>query len=114
MSTLDLLQAQLERARRELLDLSTRNRLLSTPRHRKRSRTVEIVDELSDELFRIVVRDGKAMGFRPVRETEHAEDEETSAEDAPLRDLAPPEEDEVDERGVAARHSDRRWGGNVA
>lgn len=107
MNTLDLLQAQLERARRELLDLSTRNRLLSTPRHRKRSRTIEVVDELSDELFRIVVRDGKAMGFRPVRETEHAEDEETSAEDAPFRDLAPPEEDEVDERGVAARHSDK-------
>ncbi len=55
MTAIDALLVQLERSRRELLDLTARNRLLNTPRHRKRSRSLEIVDELSDEIFRILV-----------------------------------------------------------
>ncbi|MCH7888849.1 MAG: DUF3320 domain-containing protein [Proteobacteria bacterium] len=106
MSTIDALRNQLEKARRELLDLSTRNRLLNTPRHRKRSRYLEIVDELSDEVLRILVHQPKRMGFKPARASEMAEDQGGIVEGDMFSDLAPPEEEEADERGIAARHAD--------
>ena len=106
MGTVDTLLTQLERARRELLDLSMRNRLLNTPRHRKRSRYLEIVDELSDEVLGILVRQRRRMGFKPIRADERAEDEGGIVGGDIFSDLAPPEEEEVDERGIAARHTD--------
>ena len=51
MSSDVVLNAALDNARRELLDLTTRNRLLSTSRGRTRSSRLEIVDELSEEVF---------------------------------------------------------------
>jgi very-short-patch-repair endonuclease len=48
--------------RRELLDLSARNRLISTPRS-SQGRKVEIVDERSEEVFRLLVRERKALSF---------------------------------------------------
>ncbi len=59
----------LAQARRELLDLSGRNRLLNTPRHRARSNAIEVIDERSDSVFRLLVEDGKALGFRARRLT---------------------------------------------
>ena len=56
-------EPQLEAARRELLDLGLRNALLNY--RLLKSRGVEIVDESPDELFRILVRDGRAMSFQP-------------------------------------------------
>ena len=53
MTENNVLHAKLESARRELLDLTTRNRLLSTSRSATRSGRLEIVDELSEEVFRI-------------------------------------------------------------
>ena len=50
---------RLDAARQDLLELSTRNRLLSTPRHRKRAKALEVVDERSDEMYRLLV-EGKA------------------------------------------------------
>ncbi len=58
----------LEDARKELLELSTRNRLLNTPRHSSRARTIEVVDELADEIFRLLVVGGKSMTFLPAEE----------------------------------------------
>ncbi len=55
--------AQLERNRFELLDLSTRNRLLNTPRHSKHAKTVGVVDETSSEIFRLMVRESKSFTF---------------------------------------------------
>ncbi len=46
---------RIERARRELLDLSARNRLISTPRGPSRGRKIEVVDERSEEVFRLLV-----------------------------------------------------------
>ena len=43
----------LEHNRRELLDLSSRNRLLSIPTTSKNARLIHIVDERSDQVFRI-------------------------------------------------------------
>ena len=52
---------QLEKSRRELLDLSTRNRLLSCS---AKSRSgLRIVDEHSDDIYRILVKEGRSMSF---------------------------------------------------
>lgn len=57
------IEAKLERARTELLDLSLSNRLLNIPRAAKRARTVEIIDELTSEIFRLLVRENRAFTF---------------------------------------------------
>ncbi len=48
-------EGKIERARTELLDLSARNRLLNVPRFSKSAKTIEVVDERSSEVFRILV-----------------------------------------------------------
>ena len=53
------LRQRLDRARRELLDLSTRNRLLSIPVASQSARVTHIADELSPEVFRLLVTDRK-------------------------------------------------------
>src|SRR5712692_5703579 len=68
MSTSSPLKAVLERSRQNLLDLSLRNRLLSTARGANRSSRLEIVDERSDEVFHILVRQQTAMTFLPAPE----------------------------------------------
>jgi len=54
---------QLERARHELLDLTARNRLLNTPLARGKSTRLDVIDELSKEVFRILVQERREMGF---------------------------------------------------
>jgi very-short-patch-repair endonuclease len=79
-----------------LLDLSLRNRLINTPRGANRSSRLEIVDERSDEVFRILVREQKAMTFLP------------SAGDQP--EQANPEElfAQFDDGEIAEQHRDTR------
>ena len=43
----------LQQARQELLDLSGRNRLIDTPRHRTRTSTIEVMGERSEAVFRL-------------------------------------------------------------
>jgi hypothetical protein len=62
------IEAKLEQARRNLLELSTRNRLINMPRRRRRAKVVEIADERSDEVFRILVSEGREMSFLPIPE----------------------------------------------
>ena len=89
--------AKINHARRELLDLTTRNRPLSAPRHTKRAKTIEVVDELCDEVYRILVTEGRTMTFPP-RSSEAedpAADEKPSEESTEHIILAmPPDEDE--------------------
>jgi very-short-patch-repair endonuclease len=68
MSSRETVLAKLEAARRELLDLSGRNRLLNTPRRRTRTSRLDVVDELSEEVFRHLVTEGRAMSFLPAVE----------------------------------------------
>ena len=97
----------LERARADLLDLTGRNRLLNTPRHRTRSKSLEIIDELSEEIFRILVDEQKTMAFLPISgELAEIKDNEELDKDDLFVGLAQPDEP-VDERGVAQRHTDR-------
>ncbi len=120
---------RLESARRELLDLTARNRLLNTPRRRTRSSSIEILDELSDPTFDRLVSDGKIMSFLPRPEPDDAAppsespapDDETTETAPAAADSEPdvlfdeamfqPEDDDDRERnkeGLAERHTDNR------
>ncbi len=62
--------SQLNTSRQALLDLSTRNRLLHIPRRSKNIKTIEVKGESSVEVFKLLVNEGKALGFLPARETD--------------------------------------------
>lgn len=81
---------RLDAARQDLLELSTRNRLLNTPRRRKRSRALEIVDEQADAVFHLLVEKGNALTFDAAPEkseqdepAEPIEAQEPAAEELP-------------------------------
>ena len=63
MSQPDQLLKHFELARRDLLELSTANRMLSTPREQHQGASIEIVDESSVEVFQMLVREGSTMRF---------------------------------------------------
>jgi len=86
------IHSRLESARTELLDLGLRNPLLNY--RTLRGRGLEIIDEIAAQVFRLLVRDGKAMSFLPAQEDK--------ASDL----LSQPEEDM--EGDLAARHTDLR------
>ena len=95
----------LEDARRDLLDLTARNRLLNTPRRSSRSGRLEIVDELSQEVFRHLVLEKKSMSFLPAKTPEEIDLEDRPEEEGPL---SQPEEEELGESGLPARYTDDR------
>jgi very-short-patch-repair endonuclease len=97
------IESKLDRARIELLDLSANNKLLSISRSAKSARVLEVVDERSDEVFRLLVGENRTFTFLAGRSAA-AED---GGEDE-IAELAQPEDDQIDERGVHARHSDTR------
>jgi len=98
-------EAKIERARTELLDLSARNRLLNVPRFSKSAKTIDIIDEKSSEIFRLLVAEGKSMTFLAgAKGCEPVEGE--GAEE--LVELALPDDDERDESGRLARHGDTK------
>jgi len=105
---------KLERARTELLDLSARNRLLNMPRSSKNARTMEIVDEKSEEIFRLLALENKPFTFLAGRvaigrgNDGNVSSNDPAADEYEIVDLALPDDDERDERGVFARHSDTR------
>lgn len=102
---------KLERARTELLDLSARNRLLNIPRSAKNVRTIEVIDEKSSEVFRLLIKDGRAFTFLSGRasEEELAQKKEAGeVADEEINNLAQPEDETVDERGVLNRHADTK------
>ena len=58
-----------------MLDLSARNRLINTPRDPARGKKLDIVDERSEDVFRLLVRERKAMSFLPGKEDDPARGE---------------------------------------
>lgn len=56
---------RLNKIRQSLLDLSTRNRLLSVPREAKAARIIHVHDEISSEIYRLLVTEQKALQFAP-------------------------------------------------
>lgn len=99
------LEEKLDRARTELLDLSARNRLLNIPRSAKSARTLEVIDEKSDEIFRLLVGASRPFTFLAGRAAPGAEQDADGEE---VADLAQPDDAATDERGVFNRHSDTR------
>ena len=93
----EAIHQRLETARRDLLDLTARNRLLNTSRSKARSSRLDIVDELVDEVFRILVTEKKNMTFLP-------NDLDTDDEGETL--LPHIEYEEEDSNGIANRHVD--------
>ena len=105
------LHEKLDRARTELLDLSARNRLLNMPRSSKGSKAVEIVDEVSTEIFRLLVSERRPFTFLAGKAASGGEptDGDVSTEEIDeIADLAQPEDDVADDRGVFSRHADTR------
>lgn len=98
-------EAKIERARTELLDLSARNRLLNVPRFSKSAKTIDIVDEQSSEIFKILVSDGRAMTFLAGAKGREQKDVDGEEE---LIELALPDDDERDESGRLIRHGDTK------
>lgn len=105
------IQKQLEDNRRELLDLSTRNRLISLPLESKVARIVQIFDEKSEEVFRRLIVEKKDFTFLPGKSSnlfsQASENEEQEKEE--LTDLPLPDEDDFDTTsGKAKRHTDSK------
>ncbi|MGN6550068.1 MAG: DUF4011 domain-containing protein [Pararhizobium sp.] len=57
------LARHLKQARDRLIQTGTRNRLVHTARFVKRGKAIDVVDERSDDVFRILVRAGTRMRF---------------------------------------------------
>ena len=91
----------LDRDRKELLDLTYRNRLLNVPRNQTRSKTLEIIDEKSDKIFRILVQKGKKMYFLPAPEPDKDEEEDSKQVSY---NLLQSDNEELDGLGRAKRH----------
>ena len=87
--------------RQKLLDIGKRNRLINTPLKSSRAKQLRIFDELSDEVFQILVGDGKQMSFLPVARSEEGAEDDTGEEV-----YVPPPDDDVGEDGIASRHTD--------
>ena len=108
LSTSELLQ----RSRRELLDLSTRNRLLAIPAGATSARLIHVHDELSDEVYRLLVTDRKALGFLPGRPSRRSNSEPTpvAVPEELDQETGLPQPDEVVDQatGLARRHVDAR------
>jgi len=64
----DPVAAALEEGRRALLDLSTRNRLLSLPGRNRSAGVIDIVGEKSEVVFRRLMQEGKALAFAATAE----------------------------------------------
>jgi very-short-patch-repair endonuclease len=62
---MDKVFKQLEVTRKELLDMGLRGNPMLSFKHNK-SKTLEIIDELSDEIFKVLVSNNKSMKFLPV------------------------------------------------
>ena len=107
------IQELLERSRKELLDLSTRNRLLSIPVGSSSARIVQIHDELSEEVFRLLVAEKKSLGFLPGRRNESEVplgDRYTPAIGDGDEEFGLPQPDDAEDKatGLARRHVDAR------
>ncbi len=101
---------RIQNTRRDLLDLSARNRLISTPRGSSQGRRIEVVDERAEDLFRLLVRERRAMSFLPAPgEPEAAEDPGEPREGDPLG-LPQPADDPAEKPadGPDPRHSDTK------
>ena len=96
--------AELEKSRRDVLDLSLRNPLLNFRPSKRRG--LQVVDEVSRELFRLLVGGERVMYFLPAPEpvgADSADDTSASPDLFPL-----PAEPTPEPNTSATRHTDNR------
>ena len=96
---------KLEESRRDVLDLSLRNSLLNFRPSRRLG--IEVVDELSAEVFRILVHKRRVMYFLPAPE-ETSKPGADYNEDFPFELLTLLAEPEIDSDEPAGRHVDNK------
>lgn len=106
------LQQKLERARMELLDLSARNKLLNIPRS-KTAKLLEIIDERSTEIYRLLVKEGKVLTFLPGRagkkgELIDADAVEMESDDAIVDERLLVFDDDIDPNAIRSEHQDTK------
>ncbi len=99
-----MLDNKLDDTRKDLLDLSARNRLINTRRSSIRSSRLDIIDELADEIFRILVADERKMSF--LAKPESNDNPESIDNDDDLLLFTQPDEENEETDDVAARHTD--------
>ena len=110
----------LNTSRRELLDLSTRNRLLSIPVDSSSAKIIQIRDELTAQVFRMLVTEKRSFSFLPgrpsaggARSVAAVQDPDIFLDDGLVPALPQPEEehggDELDQAtGLPKRQLDNR------
>ncbi len=101
----------LEECRKELLDLSTRNRLLSIPVKSSSSRAIQVHDELSAEVYRLIVSEKKGVGFlhggRDKKAAVGFSTHEIEDDDDEVG-LPQPDDEKDESTGLAKRHVDSK------
>ncbi len=100
----------IEQLRRQLLDISKRNRLTNTPVGKRNARQLEMVDERSEEVFRILWTERKKMTFEaaPVA-AEDDDDVPNGGEDGEADEPAVfVPTGEAEPGNLAAHHVDRK------
>ena len=96
-----LIEGKLEQARRDLLDLTARNRLLNTPRSKSKSGRLEVVQESADRVFASLVKSRRALSFLP-----KPSEKSTGAEDSAEQPMLFQPDDEGSESQRAERYTD--------
>ncbi|MDC4227117.1 MAG: DUF3320 domain-containing protein [Candidatus Manganitrophus sp.] len=93
-----------------MLDLSTRNRLLSIPVNSKSARIVQVHNENSEQIFRLLVSEKKSLSFLPGRQTKADNTKSASENDGDEEEVDLPQpDDEVDPAtGLSKSHIDLR------
>ena len=97
---------ELNKSRRDVLDLSLRNPLLNFRPSQRRG--VEVVDELSSELFRILVISERVMYFLATPEQPEAKGAAEALDDVLPELLAILTEPAADSPEMASRHTDNK------
>lgn len=99
---------QIEKLRRNLLDIGTRNRLVSAPLKSSRANALEIVDEVADQVFPALWREAAFFSFGANETPQPSTVEGGSSQDdedaVPI--YVPP--DDAAESGIASRHRDNK------
>lgn len=107
----DPVEARLEEARKELLDLSLFNKLLNY--RTLKSKGLEIIDEKPEQIFRTLVQEGRSMYYLPIPDDKMNNKEGQSELFTQLGDGERIESmftqpDEEDDEGLPLRHTDNK------
>src|SRR5437016_6659841 len=99
----DIVRRKLEAARHQLIERNLRNKLVNCALTSKRSKQIRVVDELADEIFKMLLAQKKEMTFAPGRGVE-SEEEDADPDYAIWTPSQPSTAKSED--GVAPRHRD--------